>query len=101
MTSGENYVPSTSAESVNDPTIVYEPDPEEANSEAVVAALSSALGTAETEMPPIYEEVDPDALNSLFRGRDGVLPRDGRGHVAFDYESHRVRVESDGTVFVF
>ena len=33
---------------------------------AIVEALSAATGTSPLDLPPLYDAVDPDALNRLF-----------------------------------
>lgn len=98
MSSGENQT-NEFTEPATDPAVVYRSSPGETNAEAVVAALSSASGIDGTELDPIYESVDPDALDELFGPRDRGAPPDG--HVVFDHGSYRVRVESDGTVLVY
>jgi hypothetical protein len=97
MSTEEDQLAGDFWEAADDPAVVYRAAPGERNSEAVVAAVSSVSGIDETELTPIYEVVDPEALDSLFRARGGIA---ADGHVAFEYESYRVRVESDGTVFV-
>lgn len=62
-------------------------------SERVVEAVANAAGTSELELQPLYEVVDPDALESLFHaGSDGT--------VRFTYHGHHVVVSSDGDVDV-
>ncbi|WP_324760581.1 HalOD1 output domain-containing protein [Haloarcula sp. GH36] len=62
-------------------------------SEAVVQAVAEAAGTDPTELPPLYDQVDPDALEKLFRNPSN-------GVVAFDYHGYTVVVRSDGTVLL-
>lgn len=83
------------------PVVAYERDVDETTAEAVVAAVSSATGTPTTEMDPIYDRVDPDALDALFRHVDGKDPGRADRHVVFHYESRRVRVNADGRVLVY
>ncbi len=65
---------------------------------AVIDAVAEAADTDPTELPPLYESVDPDALDALF-GRDG-----GRGDAAlslsFTVDSWNVFVRADGKVRV-
>lgn len=91
---------SDAAESANRPEVVYQRRDGETTTEAVVQALSSATETPETELKPIYAAVSPDALDSLF-GPHGNATSDSEGHVVFEYDAYRVRVESDGTVLVY
>jgi len=59
---------------------------------AVVEAVSASTGRPVTDLPPLYDAVDPDALDALFAGRSV----DGR--VRFRYAGHVVEVRSDRTV---
>jgi hypothetical protein len=64
---------------------------EQSPSEAVVAAVAANEGVSETELErPLFEVVDPDALDSLFRW--------GTGRVTFEYLGYEVTVESGGAV---
>ena len=60
-------------------------------SERVVEATAASTGTSLVELTPLYEFVDPDALDELVQSLE-------RGAIRFDYEGCQVRVESDGTV---
>lgn len=82
----------------NDSDFVYEMSEAESVTEAVTAALSSASRTPERELEPLYATIDPDALDSLFGPRGNGVAREADGHVAFEHDSFRVRVESSGIV---
>lgn len=60
----------------------------------IVDAIAEHTGTDAFSLePPLYYSIDVDALERLFRGTsDGV--------VTFEYEGHRITVDSDGTVTV-
>lgn len=65
---------------------------------AVVETVAMVTDQDPTEMEPLNDVVNTDALNSLFvptdyRGRS-------RGYVEFEYERCHVRVRADGTVLV-
>jgi len=63
----------------------------------VVEALAEAEDTSPTEMTePLYEYVDPDALNRLFATGD-----DASGRVVFSYGEYRVTVTVDDDVYVY
>ena len=63
-------------------------------STAVIAAIAERDGVEPTELErPLYDVVDPDALNNLFATDRGV-----RGHVVFSYEGYEVHVNSEGDV---
>lgn len=63
-------------------------------STAVVEAVSAASNTTVLELPPLYDAVNPDALDSLFTDERRV------GEVAFRYAGYRVVVYADRTVEV-
>lgn len=49
--------------------------------------------------PPLYEAIDPDAIDSLFpRDANGRSPSSGR--LSFSYNDYRITVTSDGDVQV-
>ncbi|WP_369680798.1 HalOD1 output domain-containing protein [Halorubellus sp. JP-L1] len=61
----------------------------------VIEAVADAERTDATDLvPPLYDAIDPDALESLF-DNDGA-----RGKVVFNYMTYEVSVFSDGYVSV-
>lgn len=70
----------------------YGSDEGEVIPETVVEVVAEAEGTSPLELPPLVSVVDPDALASLFRGRDCD------GSIAFDYHGYRVCLYADGQV---
>jgi hypothetical protein len=68
-------------------------------SERVVRKLSEAKGVDEERIEPLYNSVDPDALDAIFRDlSDG--PKRGGGRVEFTHEGCDVTVRADGGVSV-
>ncbi len=62
--------------------------------QAVLDAVAEAEGTNPRELdPPLYEAINPEALNELFAGKAG-----DRGWVGFDYHGYHVVVYRDGRV---
>jgi hypothetical protein len=60
-------------------------------SEAVLTAVAEREGVAEHELrPPLYDVINPEALDALFR--------EATGSVTFEYLGYRVTVDSDCTV---
>ena len=49
------------------------------------------------EYEPLYDVLNPEALDALFEPREGGIPR-GSGQVEFTYCGYEVVVESDGSV---
>jgi len=62
---------------------------------ATVEALAVARNCEPTDCPPLYDAVDPDALNALF---DGTQPP--AVEVSFTYAQFDVTVAGTGTVTV-
>lgn len=61
-------------------------------STTVVIAIAEAKGVDPISLEyTLNEWIDPDALDSFVESMSD-------GHVAFDVENHRVRVDADGTV---
>ncbi|MDZ5812419.1 HalOD1 output domain-containing protein [Halorubrum sp. AD140] len=67
-------------------------------STAVIEALAASTGRDPTAMPPLYDYVDPDALDALLGSRTGD-PEDSVT-VSFAYDGVAVRVASSGWVEV-
>ncbi len=68
-------------------------------STTVTRALAEAMDADPTEIGPLYEQFDPDALDRLFHPQQDGTVRTG-GHVGFTIEGYRVFVRSDGFVSV-
>jgi len=88
--------------------IDYECDPDEPLSRGVVEAVAEAAdvdpipgdaadGVAALE--PLYDAVDPEALDAVFRpaGSDATSPG---GRITFSYASYEVTASSDGRITV-
>ena len=70
----------------------------ESFSYTVVESVARHKGTEEIELdPPLYEVLDPDALDALFTGR-GETRCPGR--ISFEYSGCTVTVSSTGHVLV-
>lgn len=62
---------------------------------AVTDAVAEATDRNPTELDPLYESIDPDALTALFAGRN---PSDTR--IEFEYQGQTVTIDGDGQVTV-
>lgn len=62
---------------------------------AVATLLGLVVGREPAELEPLYEVVDPEAMDSLLRGA-----RRPDRTVSFPYRTFAVTVRSDGTVTV-
>jgi hypothetical protein len=68
-------------------------------SRAVVEQVAAAEGIDPVDITvPLFEVIDPDALDSLFSSDGQPLPGDGK--VTFGYHGYRVTVSSDGSVSI-
>lgn len=63
---------------------------------AVVSAVAEASGLDMLELPPLYEAINPDALNELFTSRSEPAV----GEVSFEYAGYDVVVRGTGVVEV-
>ena len=66
-------------------------------SEAVVSAVATRLEADPVELAPLYDVVDPDALDDLIEHAQRG-DADGMQLVWFTYEGFDVGVESDGRI---
>lgn len=69
-------------------------------SEAVVGAVAEATGEDPTSMRPLYEVVDPDALDRLFEPGSTPSRQSPVGRVSFRYNGCDVTVHADGRTMV-
>lgn len=67
--------------------------------EAVVETVAIAANVGPTTLDPLYESVDPDALDALIRP-DGMGPKNGDVTLAFEYAGQDVTIRSDGVLVV-
>lgn len=61
--------------------------------ERIVQAVADSTDDDALELPPLYDTIDPEAL-------DALVTRISDGEVSFNYAGQRVTVQSDGTVVV-
>ncbi|WP_135822395.1 HalOD1 output domain-containing protein [Halostella litorea] len=68
-------------------------------SESVVEAMAKAESVDPMELtPPLYEVIDPDAIDRVFAPTPSNERR--RGHLSFSYNGYVVNVSGDGSVCV-
>ena len=68
-------------------------------SEGVIETVAIAADAEPTAIDPLYNSVDPDALDALVRS-NGRGPKTGDVTVTFTLDGHEVQVRSDGVVIV-
>lgn len=62
----------------------------------ITEALADHAGVSPLELPPLYDSIDPEALDSLVRGPDA----EGQAHVTFPVagSEYHVTVHGDGGI---
>lgn len=65
---------------------------------AVTCAVSRATGVPVTELAPLYEYMDPDALHEYVVS---IRDRQVETSVTFEYEGHDVQVHANGEILVW
>lgn len=66
---------------------------------ALVVSLAERLETDPTTMPPLYDAIDPDLLDTLVHGSRG-FGRSTTNRVVFEYANHLVTVRGDGSLTI-
>lgn len=69
-------------------------------SQRVVEAVAEEADVDDTDLPQLYDAIDPDALNSLFHSRPTGDDVDAMGAVFFTYNGYVVRVSAAGQVWL-
>lgn len=69
-------------------------------SEAIVNAVAKFAGVDPLEMEPIYDGIDPDALDTLFDSRTDGTHRSGGLNVEFRLDGYAVALSSDRRIRV-
>lgn len=65
----------------------------------IITAIADITGNAPTDLEPLYDRIDPDALDRLFSPNpDGSLG--AAGPVTFTFHGHEVTVERHGHVVI-
>ena len=67
-------------------------------SQKVVERVADRAGTDTRRLPPLYDAIDPDALDALFS--TSLRRPTPKGTVTFRYDGYDVSVASDGSVEV-
>lgn len=68
-------------------------------STAVAETVAEAVNEAPTEIPPLYESIDTDALDSIIRS-NGHQPRGQHRCISFSYAKLWVTIDGSGMVSV-
>ena len=65
----------------------------------VVAAVATVSNTPPLELPPLYDDIDPDAFDALVE-LTGPGAAMGNTLVALTYDGYEVLVHGDGVIFI-
>lgn len=63
----------------------------------VVQRVAAATGQRVTQLPPLHDAIDPEALDSL---TESVAPHSSSLETRFTYAGQRVRIDGSGAVSV-
>jgi len=95
MVSNDSRSPDSSPAA--DETVHFEWDQNGRPSASIVDAVATVTDSEISEMPPLHEVVDPDALNRILDPNADSADRDDtHAHVAFQYHGVQVRADPDG-----
>lgn len=64
----------------------------------IVETVRAAAGRDDAPAVPLYEVIDPDALERLFEPLHKTGESRSEGHVSFSIGDYRITVESDGRI---
>ncbi|RQH00868.1 HalOD1 output domain-containing protein [Natrarchaeobius oligotrophus] len=76
-------------------TTVIEEQPSESTAQAVIRGVSAVQGTPKCDLDPLYNSIEPEALNELTRHSQRTT---GETSVEFTYEGFTVEVQDEGSV---
>ncbi|OVE83424.1 HalOD1 output domain-containing protein [Natronolimnobius baerhuensis] len=68
-------------------------------SDAVISSVATVCETEPTRLEPLYDAIDPDALNALVSHAHRV-GSEGTHELWFVYEGHDIGVRTDGEIHV-
>lgn len=82
-------------------TYLVEWDPSGADDPGIriVLSVAAVADVDHTELTPLNDVVDPDALNSIFAPRKDGVNREG-GLVRFTLSAHEITVHSEGRIVI-
>lgn len=77
----------------NETETVFWADQYESPSEAIITAIAAKERVPETNLPPLYSQVDPDALDTLVadQSNDSI-------QISFTYSGYTVRIRDSEVI---
>jgi len=77
----------------NETQTVFWAERHESPSEAIVSTIASERNVTETDLPPLYEQVDPEALDKI------VTSYAGEGiQVSFTYSGYHIHIQNSDQI---
>lgn len=76
----------------------YDWERKESLSTTLLVSVEAITDLSPTDLPPLYEYVDPDALHSLFEPRAETAHNRDAGSITFPYAGFFVTVHADGVI---
>lgn len=76
----------------------YEIDCNKTPTESIIDAVATAAGTEPISLSPLYETIDPDAIDRIFERAEEI--GDAETVLSFEYEGWQVFVRADGRIRV-
>jgi hypothetical protein len=67
---------------------------------SVIEAVAAVVGKQPTDIEPLYEVVDPDALEELLLSLRSSGKHDRCGAVTFVFNDCEIKVEASGTIWI-
>lgn len=77
-------------------TRMYDSDKEESPSASIIECVAEATGRDPIELPPLYERVDPDAVNELLNDPSERPRATPHLSITFRYAGCDVTISGDG-----
>ena len=74
----------------------YEKGSGKSPTEAIIEALAEAEGVSTTDLPPLYDAIDPDALDQMFKNHTGAS--DAEATLCFRFDTWNIFVRADGLI---
>lgn len=80
----------------DDPQLRFEWRDDESPSQAIARAVAAVEGVSQTELPPLYETIEPDALDAFFDVPQSTS--DAERRVSFSYLNYEIDVHQRGEI---
>ncbi|MBV0902752.1 HalOD1 output domain-containing protein [Haloarcula salina] len=77
----------------NETQTVFWAEQHESPSEAIVSTIAAQQHVAETDLPPLYEQVDPEALDKIVASYTGSSIQ-----ISFTYSGYHVHIQNSDRI---